>query len=314
MLGITAAVGQKRGIRIDKYGRYKNFSLLSWTITMRRYSIYYAYSIIGPTLIVTIAAFFSLFAKENPDKMAVTCTCLLTIIAVQWIASTLIPITHDNPWVMRFCTACEGYVGCLCVCIFFLSYIDEVKDYWTSNYKVKNRFLDERDPEEPVVRREVDVEGKVTVGYKASKRVSDEDVDAKWTKFYGENAGVSIDPGAGAMTTPAQGHVLPTNASLYSKIMFLIFPYEENAEPDDEPMPLWLKVLINCFRPFSVARHYYSVLKGNPTRNSKDVKNYQLAYSYEKGVMAANWLLRLGGLAALIAIFATYFNGLEFHG
>lgn len=268
----------------------------------------------GPTLIVTIAAFFSLFAKENPDKMAVTCTCLLTIIAVQWIASTLIPITHDNPWIMRFCTACEGYVGCLCVCIFFLSYIDEVKEYWTSNYKVKYRFVDEEDPDEPVVRREIDAKGKVKVGYKAGKRISDEDVDAKWTKFYGDSFGVSIDPEEESKVKPAKADELPTTASLYDKIMFILFPYEENSEPEDEPMPLWLKLLINCFRPLSVAKHYYSVLRGSPARMNKDVKNFQLAYSYEKGVMAANWVLRIGALAALVAIIVTYFNGLKFSG
>lgn len=299
---------------MDKYGRYKNFSMLSWTIKMRRYSLYYAYSIVGPTLIVAIAAFFSLFAKENPDKMAVTCTCLLTIIAVQWIASTLIPITHDNPWIMRFCTACEGYVGCLCVCIFFLSYIDEVKEYWTANYKVKYSIVDDEDQEEPVVRRSVDADGKVKVGMKAGKRVSDSDFDVKWSKFYGEHVGASVDPEEGAAVKTAKAPALPTNASFYDKLMFIIFPYEENLEPEDEPMPLWLKMLINLFRPIAVTKHYYNVLRGNPIRMSKDVRNYQLAYSYEKGVMAANTLLRIGALAALIAVIVTYFNGIKFTG
>ena len=91
---------------------------------MRRHSSFYLYTAVGPTVLVTIVAYFSLFISEMDPRMATVVTCLLTIMAVQWIVSGSIPITNDNPWIMRFCTACEAYVGIICIISFFISYIE----------------------------------------------------------------------------------------------------------------------------------------------------------------------------------------------
>lgn len=120
---IETSTGFIRSVRTAKDGANR-FSALYYTITMRRHSSFYMYTAVGPTVLVTIVAFFSLFIKEMDPRMATVVTCLLTIMAVQWIVSASIPITNDNPWIMRFCTACEAYVGIVCIMSFFVSYVE----------------------------------------------------------------------------------------------------------------------------------------------------------------------------------------------
>jgi hypothetical protein len=52
----------------------------------------------GPTVLVTIVAYFALFVSDVDSRMATLVTCMLTLMAVQWIVSAYIPITNDNPW------------------------------------------------------------------------------------------------------------------------------------------------------------------------------------------------------------------------
>ena len=123
---IETSTGYIRSVRTAKDGANR-FSALYYTITMRRHASYYLYTAIGPTVLVTIVAYFSLFISEMDPRMATVVTCLLTIMAVQWIVSGYIPITNDNPWIMRFCTSCEAYVGVICVLSFFVSYVEVSK-------------------------------------------------------------------------------------------------------------------------------------------------------------------------------------------
>ena len=123
MKNISASTGYVRSVRTARDGSNR-FSAITYTITMRRYSAYYLYTAVGPTVLVTIVAFFSLFISESGTRIATVVTCLLTIMAVQWIVSGYIPITNDNPWIMLLCTVCEAYVGAVCIMCFFISYIE----------------------------------------------------------------------------------------------------------------------------------------------------------------------------------------------
>lgn len=237
--GVAFSTGSRPSIRSSRLGS-SDFSTATWTVKLRRYSSYYAYSAIGPTVLVSIVAYFALYISDVDSRMGTVMTCLLTIMAVQWTVSSYIPVTNDNPWILRLCSACEFYVGCLCVVVFFVSYLDEIK------------YASER------------VRGQAVYPVEEEEGPGPEGRRDKWK-------------GGGLL-----GWFAPPHPSIES----------------DQPMPAWLKLVINLCRPVRYAMH----LAG---------RRVHLPYDYQDAAFSINVIVRVLALAALVYVIAYFFSMVE---
>lgn len=178
--------------------------------------------------------------------------------------STLIPITHDNPWIMRFCTACIAYVGFICVQILFLTYVDEIEDFYCRNYVIAGG-------------EEVNVTMNVHQGGKLSQGADD-----------------------------IEGAATPATRTFAQKVYFYFNRYDKNKNVEDQPMPVWLRLLVDLFRPIEVLTKFR---QNRRVAEAADVQT--LKYNYDDAKFSVIWVIRVFSVVALACILGLYFASID---
>ena len=98
------------------------------------------------------------------------------------------------------------------------------------------------------------------------------------------------------ISTKIEGEV----ASLWRRLYDDIFdPYEYVLEVENEPMPLWLRFLVNLTRPITALRFGLNYFVRNENT---------LLYNYNRAIFAMNAFFRVTSLAGLIAIIVVFFG------
>jgi hypothetical protein len=82
VIGFETGKSTRRSVRAAKSGANK-FTSLTYTLKIKRFSSYYLYVAVGPTILITIVAYLALFIFDSETKLATASTCLLTIMAIQ---------------------------------------------------------------------------------------------------------------------------------------------------------------------------------------------------------------------------------------
>jgi hypothetical protein len=197
---------------------------------------------------------------------------------VQWIVSGYIPITNDNPWIMRLCTACEAYVGCACIMSFFISYMEEVEYYYKRRFRVKDKHL--------VHTRKV-----APLYMKYAKQSKQE----KFNIIEDQEQGEQDD----SNPAPHQQTANKRPDTLFRALYELFNPYEDALESVHEPMPMWLKFMVDLLRPVEAIKyHSQSCFKSLEP----------LQYDYVDANYAVNFIFRTLSLAGLLAILIHFFT------
>lgn len=90
-------------------------SVISYTVTAKRYSNYYMQTAIAPTIIVTIISILSLWVKDLQSRVVVATLSLLALVCISYTISSSIPISDNNSWLGNF--TLFSYIIILVVCI-----------------------------------------------------------------------------------------------------------------------------------------------------------------------------------------------------
>ena len=89
-------------------------------------------------------------------------------------------------------------------------------------------------------------------------------------------------------------------ASLWKRLYDDIFdPYEYVLEVENEPMPLWLRLLVNFTRPITALKYSANYFWKGET---------SLFYNYNRAIFAMNAFFRVASLAGIIAIIVVFFG------
>ena len=89
-------------------------------------------------------------------------------------------------------------------------------------------------------------------------------------------------------------------STIVGKLYEIYAPYEYIGEIEHEPMPLWLKLIVDVVRPFTVAQHYWFVIFYD--------EDEQLHYDYVSAMSAMNFICRVIGLVGVVTIICYFFT------
>jgi hypothetical protein len=114
---LAAQEWKVRGVHTSKSEDYLGDSLrtfLTWSLSLKRYSSYYATTIIIPLTIISFIGLLALLINDISSRLVLASTSVLIMIALQWSTAESLPITQDVSWLQSYSTSCVVFVVLIC--------------------------------------------------------------------------------------------------------------------------------------------------------------------------------------------------------